>query len=975
MRKIIFASLLFALTLTFVTGAGKVDLVTGQYREVDTTTDTTGITDSTDKRFCTDAQKVVIGNTSGSNTGNETAASIGTLTNGAGAITTPVDTDMIGLTNSGSSNIWSHLSWANTKATLKTYFDGIYATGQAKNTANLVSISTTGSDHVGDYVCDGTADQTEFATAIAAMKAGDTLIVYPGTYTFSDALTVDKSISIVGVDRSLCIINIVGNYTGLNITSSGVSIQYLKFATTAGQTVASAAVTINGCDKISVSSCWFASSIGVAIAGTSSYPFIRENYFEAAAAPVGLMVGVSLSSACVVSYASIQQNLFYLLHFAVKSANSNCGFTNSIITENYIRGYDGMSFINASNSITISDNYIYFLSNFGIGFVSTGIASANNINISIHGNNITGHTGTTVGVVLKAMTDVNFSGNIIKGPASAYNYVTMGDGQAGQGVIRANITGNSFNGSTSLGITESGASDYNVLSGNSNPGTVTLAGANSIDRDAAVPAASVTVTDDTTTNATYYPTFSTTTTDSGIKVSSSKMTYNPSTGRLTATSFAGDGSALTGVNASVPEPTSISGATTTYTLTSADNGKLLTNAGLEGMTIQFDTLANLGANFQVSIVNETGLVVPPTALIYLNFDATGQVITDKSRYNRNVSVAGGAVQSATQSKYGGKSLAILSAGDHTSSNIDSDYINGTQDWTIEFWVYQASWNADKCVFSMGNAVNQTANTISVACETGGGNKFQIECYDSAATQKRAASTMTLNTETWYHVALVRYGNDLKLYIGGAEEATVDVTSSTFNMYGLPLRIGDGKSDGSMQFAGYVDDFAMYNYAKYTAAFTAPTIALYGAYPLTIIPASGETLPVASAADRKAVSTGRNDYLAIRTTDTGIIATSVYPAAANWVDTASEHAASTVTVADAGTTAVNGEYTYAGMYQTRPMFSFGVYDLYYYNTGWVIAGTGAALYTHTDDGSTPPTSSWDISTGDSPAPGLTLNYFP
>ena len=50
----------------------------------------------------------------------------------------------------------------------------------------------------------------------------------------------------------------------------------------------------------------------------------------------------------------------------------------------------------------------------------------------------------------------------------------------------------------------------------------------------------VIITDDTTTNATMYPTWVTNTTGSlPVKVSSSKVTFNPSTGTLTATAFSG----------------------------------------------------------------------------------------------------------------------------------------------------------------------------------------------------------------------------------------------------------------------------------------------------------------------------------------------------------------------------------------------------------------------------------------------------
>jgi hypothetical protein len=93
---------------------------------------TANVADSTDRRYCTDAQKVVIGNTSGTNTGDsstpaETTTSIGALINGATDKSTPVDADYVGLMDSADSNILKKLSWANIKAKLKTYFDNFYA--------------------------------------------------------------------------------------------------------------------------------------------------------------------------------------------------------------------------------------------------------------------------------------------------------------------------------------------------------------------------------------------------------------------------------------------------------------------------------------------------------------------------------------------------------------------------------------------------------------------------------------------------------------------------------------------------------------------------------------------------------------------------------------------------------------------------------------------------------------------------------
>lgn len=53
----------------------------------------------------------------------ETTTTLGALTNGATAKATPVDADMIPLMDSAASNVVKKLSWANIKATLKTYIE------------------------------------------------------------------------------------------------------------------------------------------------------------------------------------------------------------------------------------------------------------------------------------------------------------------------------------------------------------------------------------------------------------------------------------------------------------------------------------------------------------------------------------------------------------------------------------------------------------------------------------------------------------------------------------------------------------------------------------------------------------------------------------------------------------------------------------------------------------------------------------
>ena len=80
-----------------------------------------------------------------------------------------------------------------------------------------------------------------------------------------------------------------------------------------------------------------------------------------------------------------------------------------------------------------------------------------------------------------------------------------------------------------------------------------------------LPASGLTITDDTTTNATRYLAFTSATsgTITGQNVASTKLQFNPSSGALTATSFSGSGSSLTGIVTSAVAGTgvTVSGAT------------------------------------------------------------------------------------------------------------------------------------------------------------------------------------------------------------------------------------------------------------------------------------------------------------------------------------------------------------------------------------------------------------------------------
>ena len=129
----------------------------------------------------------------------------------------------------------------------------------------------------------------------------------------------------------------------------------------------------------------------------------------------------------------------------------------------------------------------------------------------------------------------------------------------------------------------------------------------------ATNATNTAITDDTTTATSVYPTWVTTTTGNlPQKTASTKLSFVPSTGRLTATSFAGDGSALTGISGNLTVGTTAVGSGTSGYI-------LYNNGGTLG------NLANTGSGNNVLATSPTLATPAVTGGIALNGSTSGAV--------------------------------------------------------------------------------------------------------------------------------------------------------------------------------------------------------------------------------------------------------------------------------------------------------------------------------------------------------------
>lgn len=119
-----------------------------------------------------------------------TASNFGSFLNGLTGKTTPVDADEVGIVDSEASNVTKKLTWANLKATLKTYFDTLYTKGSGFYSAGSVAAQTTGTvygwvDGVGSFsttenlrqnLCRGDSIISNAAVKIGAQPASGSFV-------------------------------------------------------------------------------------------------------------------------------------------------------------------------------------------------------------------------------------------------------------------------------------------------------------------------------------------------------------------------------------------------------------------------------------------------------------------------------------------------------------------------------------------------------------------------------------------------------------------------------------------------------------------------------------------------------------------------------------------------------------------------------------------------------------------------------
>ena len=205
----------------------------------------------------------------------------------------------------------------------------------------------------------------------------------------------------------------------------------------------------------------------------------------------------------------------------------------------------------------------------------------------------------------------------------------------------------------------------------------------------------------------------------------------------------------------------------------------------------------------------TAYTTSPATTITLENKGEGTFQTATSRSGKVVTPYGDAKLSTAQFKFGTASLSLDGTGDYARCEGGTDF-SFAGDFTVEKWIYPTSVTGTKYLFSLGSEAAGRYNLYLVSGVVTG------NFYGSSSTT--FGGSISINT--WTHIALVRSGSTITVYVNGTALGTTETNSSTIGNTGQ-LTIG-ADTGGANGFIGYIDTFRLSNSARYTGTFTPAT---------------------------------------------------------------------------------------------------------------------------------------------------------
>ncbi len=145
-------------------------------------------------------------------------------------------------------------------------------------------------------------------------------------------------------------------------------------------------------------------------------------------------------------------------------------------------------------------------------------------------------------------------------------------------------------------------------------------------------------------------------------------------------------------------------------------------------------------------------------------------------------------------------------------------------YTVSFWFYNAMPHNGRPVtgylFSRGEDGSSEGDHLGI-----GGNaasRGKLIFYNGDTKRELLAGTTELELKTWYHVAMVRDGSHVRVYLDGDLEPEIDAAATITRPENSLVYVG-GRSDGRFNFEGKIDEVAVFDRVLPTRGIPTPPV--------------------------------------------------------------------------------------------------------------------------------------------------------
>ncbi|MFB2770364.1 LamG domain-containing protein [Pelatocladus sp. BLCC-F211] len=221
------------------------------------------------------------------------------------------------------------------------------------------------------------------------------------------------------------------------------------------------------------------------------------------------------------------------------------------------------------------------------------------------------------------------------------------------------------------------------------------------------------------------------------------------------------------------------------------------------------------------IIGVLSVITDANVAVLLNFNGSNGSTSFIDAKGNTVNAFGSAQISISQSKFGGASGYFNGNGSYLTIPQNANLTYGSNDISWECWVYPLSNPASANTMTiMGNAVGGgSGNSGLFVCIHNG--RFVFRHWRDG--NSNAISNQTISANTWYHVAAIKQGTTLQIYVNGIQgTAGSTTTSNTDNNFSIGRTLNN--SGYATDFNGYIDDLRLSvpGILLYTNDFTPPS---------------------------------------------------------------------------------------------------------------------------------------------------------